>query len=609
MKAAAYGRSSGDYTLQWATERELPDDHANTFERAMRVTLGPGGEGRQSGVIGRTGDVDMFRFVAPITGRITIAQNASDGSRLDPYLYVYNSARRELARNDDSAGSLNSRVTINVTAGQTYYVKAAAYGRSLRAYSLEWNSSTDDGDNFNAATPITLTADGSDSRRGAIDPARDLDFFRFVAPVSGTMTVGMSAAGGGRLDTIVSAFDGARNLLAINDDIDLAGGNYNSEIQIDVTAGQTYFIAAAGYGSSVGDYVLQIATEDNSTPDPDPDPNPGEFDITLDVSGGTEALRALVRQAADRWERMITGDLPDVSYGGTAVDDVLINVRFQDIDGTSGILGWAGPRAFRSDATGLPLLGEVTIDVADAARMNPTDVQEVIEHEMAHVFGLGISRFWSRFVVGAEGSNPGFTGPQALAEYRALGNSSATAVPVEGTGGTGTRLAHWRESTFGTEAMTGWHNSGTRNPLSRVTLASLADIGYRVNLAAADSYRLPATTVELAMADWVAPTAGPCSQADSGSMAALAEAPRSTAALPDLELRTAMEPAAVDRATRVDGLMQVLAADNGDGGLPACDLGARRQVPSLQLDAVELPDLDELVANRLEARRLQNRTA
>jgi hypothetical protein len=61
-------------------------------------------------------------------------------------------------------------------------------------------------------------------------------------------------------------------------------------------------------------------------------------------------------------------------------------------------------------------------------------------------------------------------------------------VPVENTGGPGTADSHWRESVFGNELMTGTVNEV--NPLSRVTLGSMADLGYAVNLADADPYTL-----------------------------------------------------------------------------------------------------------------------
>ena len=47
---------------------------------------------------------------------------------------------------------------------------------------------------------------------------------------------------------------------------------------------------------------------------------------------------------------------------------------------------------------------------------------------------------------------------------------------------------------LGNELMTGWINSGQSNPLSRITIASLADLGYQVNLSAADTYTASTTT-------------------------------------------------------------------------------------------------------------------
>jgi hypothetical protein len=39
--------------------------------------------------------------------------------------------------------------------------------------------------------------------------------------------------------------------------------------------------------------------------------------------------------------------------------------------------------------------------------------------------------------------------------------------------------------------MTGWINVGRANPLSRITVGLLQDLGYGVSLGAADAYQLP----------------------------------------------------------------------------------------------------------------------
>jgi hypothetical protein len=109
---------------------------------------------------------------------------------------------------------------------------------------------------------------------------------------------------------------------------------------------------------------------------------------------------------------------------------------------------------------------------------------------MGHVLGIGTIWQSRGLLSGAGTSNPRFVGSQAVAAYNAIFGTSATGVPVENTGGGGTRDSHWRESIFGNELMTGFLNGGS-NPLSRVTVASLADLGYVVNLNAADNYTPP----------------------------------------------------------------------------------------------------------------------
>jgi len=66
-------------------------------------------------------------------------------------------------------------------------------------------------------------------------------------------------------------------------------------------------------------------------------------------------------------------------------------------------------------------------------------------------------------------------------------------VPVENTGGAGTRDSHWRESVFDRELMTGFLDAGPApQPISIVTLGSLWDMNYLVAYANADAFAWPA---------------------------------------------------------------------------------------------------------------------
>lgn len=226
------------------------------------------------------------------------------------------------------------------------------------------------------------------------------------------------------------------------------------------------------------------------------------FTIEVRFMGGLNAQQqAAFRDAADRWTRVIVGDLPSVVVDGETIDDVLILADGSAIDGTGGVLGQAGPTVLRPASAGaaamLPAKGVMSFDTADLAQMQ-TDgtLGDVIAHEMGHVLGIGTVWPEKNLLKGAGTTNPTFVGPQAMAEYAALLNTDPDSsvqpqpVPVENTGGEGTRDSHWRETTFRNELMSGFI-AAPGNPLSRVTVASLADLGYQVDLAAADPYTLP----------------------------------------------------------------------------------------------------------------------
>jgi hypothetical protein len=131
-------------------------------------------------------------------------------------------------------------------------------------------------------------------------------------------------------------------------------------------------------------------------------------------------------------------------------------------------------------------------DSADVANLVAAgQFDEVILHEMGHVLGIGTIWTARGLLVGGGTADPQFTGANAVTEYNALFGTSGTSVPVENVGGSGIAGSHWRESVFETELMTGFLDAGVAVPLSRVTVASLADLGYVVDLAAADPYTAP----------------------------------------------------------------------------------------------------------------------
>lgn len=213
------------------------------------------------------------------------------------------------------------------------------------------------------------------------------------------------------------------------------------------------------------------------------------------VGGLSVAQMSAFKQAANRWSRVIVGDIPTVRVEDEDIDDLLILAEGKAIDGADGILGQSGPTALRPRAAGpyayLPAKGEMTFDTADLSSMEYSGtLHDVIAHEMGHVLGFGTIWARKRLLVGATSANPTFRGKSAKNEYGKLCKSRPQAVPVENLGGKGTRNSHWRESIFASELMSGFFASRV-NPLSALTVASMADLGYTVDMSRAESYELP----------------------------------------------------------------------------------------------------------------------
>jgi hypothetical protein len=228
----------------------------------------------------------------------------------------------------------------------------------------------------------------------------------------------------------------------------------------------------------------------------------------------TADVRDAFVTAATRWMRIITAHLTPVTVNlpagacsalqpamSESVTDLVIFAEVSPIDGVGNVLASSGPCAERSSSS-LPAVGTMQFDVADLLNsQNNGQLIPTITHEMAHVLGFGT--IWSNLhlITGAGMADPTFTGANALAQWPVFAAAIGYAgqpVPVEMCGGAGTRDAHWRENIncgsgtpiFGAELMTGYIEApGVPMPLSKMTIASMQDLGYRVDYGQADLFR------------------------------------------------------------------------------------------------------------------------
>lgn len=255
--------------------------------------------------------------------------------------------------------------------------------------------------------------------------------------------------------------------------------------------------------------------------------SPTGYTIDLRFIGTTTtaAQKAAFEQAALRWEAVIQSDLTDEALNtdaitflrgpngcdpsvpniaGETIDDIVIFAKVGPIDGANGILAQAGPNLLHSTQD-LPLVGCMVFDSADIdSLVGNGSFTDVVTHEMGHVLGIGT--LWEGLglldyapassqgcsAVATFTKNPGFIGQNARNNALGAVYSDSKFVPVEDEFGKGTKCGHWDEGIFDNELMTGFAEApGVTMPLSKLTIGSLQDVGYDVDYASFDNYKLP----------------------------------------------------------------------------------------------------------------------
>ena len=224
----------------------------------------------------------------------------------------------------------------------------------------------------------------------------------------------------------------------------------------------------------------------------------GDFDIELVfLDSFTEDQKHALRLVALRWMSVIAEDLPDYEFtqgwsggcgdhtyeitAGERIDDLRIYMTTFGEDAHPTAVGWGGPSLLR-DETHLPVLGCMGFYL-ERANLLTTGL-----HEIGHVLGF-VSRVWEEFgfYQNPPDGDTHFNGPLATAAFDNAGGREykSAKVPLQKVG------SHWRGEVFERgELMLPWGGG----QLSAITVQSLADLGYGVDVTQADAYTLPGAT-------------------------------------------------------------------------------------------------------------------
>lgn len=215
-----------------------------------------------------------------------------------------------------------------------------------------------------------------------------------------------------------------------------------------------------------------------------------QFDMCLKLNMDPE-IKDFFLKARAKLTSVITSDLPDVlSFGieptscgkyPTIIDDLFICATVLELE--PNILGY-GMVLYKRESDGLPYIGKMEFNSLQLD--DKVILQDTIIHEMGHVLGIG-TMWEERGLMKRDDSGCKYYGKNANREFKKI--SGCPQVPLEQGGGVVSACLHWSEECLGYEMLS--TNGGLPNtpePLSRITVGGLADLGYVVNYTAADKY-------------------------------------------------------------------------------------------------------------------------
>lgn len=259
-------------------------------------------------------------------------------------------------------------------------------------------------------------------------------------------------------------------------------------------------LGGRNFPAAEGSYVARLEVADalhapvTATAAYTVDAGPTEsFDIVVQQVTATDPrVSEAIDEAVARWTPVIVRGVTEAEVHqdpGTClgefpgfdgvIDDVVIDVA---VVGDIGVMGDAttcvnGPE-------GLPRLSMIRLDSHWIDWMYTHGyLGDLVAHEMGHTLGFTGPAWWAfRQDTGADGFL--FVGPRAVAEWSRIGGTGS--VPLNEGGD------HWNETILQDELMTCYIENLTAHPLSALTAAAMADLGYHVSLAAAEPWDLPA---------------------------------------------------------------------------------------------------------------------
>jgi hypothetical protein len=224
-----------------------------------------------------------YSYTAAVTGGVTVSLESSSITG-DTMLAIYDgsdcypTADALIECNDDFGGSFDSQITFGAIAGSEYLIEVgsrideeAGPGRITISSGAPPASSSDDCHNAWSIGEVDAlpfqTTDATFDGQGHCMISPNI-WYCYTAACTGQATISLCGSG---FDTMLAVYKGCQcdpaqgDMIACNDD----ACNLQSEVTIDVVAGQKYLIEVGGYGSDTGQGVLSVSVSCEGPVEPD----------------------------------------------------------------------------------------------------------------------------------------------------------------------------------------------------------------------------------------------------------------------------------------------------------------------------------------------------
>ena len=176
-------------------------------------------------------------------------------STADTILTLYSPSGQQIAYNDNNGDDRDSLISQPLPTSGEYRIAVSMVGIHTGRYEVYLTEGSSTNDNCPRGQSDCGFVSLGDTVRGSLN-GNDDQYWSFSVQAGQRITI--TVDGSASTDTTLRVYDPDGNELAYNDDIDLAGGNLDSELQITFSVAGTYRIAVNTFGFADGTYSLRL---------------------------------------------------------------------------------------------------------------------------------------------------------------------------------------------------------------------------------------------------------------------------------------------------------------------------------------------------------------